>query len=276
MADPRLSKRDAFLAAVEEAPVVMGILNLTPDSFSDGGLHDSAAVAVGNALRMEAEGAGIIDIGAESTRPGAIPVPEEEELARLEPILGPVCEALSVATSIDTYKASVARSAAEQGVSVINDIWGLQRDRDMARATADTGCALVAMHNRDCLDAGIDIVEDALRFFERTLHLARMAGIPERHVILDPGFGFGKTLEQNYAILAHLDRLAVFGRPVLVGLSRKRMIGAALKAELGDRLFGTLGANVLGLAHGARVLRVHDVRAHVDAIKIYNAMEEAR
>jgi dihydropteroate synthase len=276
MADARLSKREAFLAAVETTPVVMGILNVTPDSFSDGGRHDSVAAAVEAALRMEAEGAGIIDIGAESTRPGAIPVPEEEELARLGHLLEPVCAALSIAASIDTYKAAVVRKAAEQGVSVVNDIWGLQGDPDMAHATAETGCALVAMHNRDGMDAEIDIVEDVLRFFDRTLRLASSAGIPERYVILDPGFGFGKTVEQNYAVLAQLDRFSVFGRPILLGLSRKRMIGAALEAGVADRLFGTLGANVLGLAHGARVLRVHDVRAHSDVIRIYNAMEAAR
>jgi dihydropteroate synthase len=276
MADPRLSKRDAFLAAVESAPVVMGILNVTPDSFSDGGRHDSVGAAVEAALRMEEEGASIIDIGAESTRPGAIPVPEEEELARLERVLEPVCAALSIAVSIDTYKASVVRRIAGQGVSVVNDIRGLQGDPDMAHATADSGCALVAMHNRDGIDAGIDIIEDVLRFFDRTLRLAASAGIPERNVILDPGFGFGKTPEQNYAVLARLDRLHVFGRPILLGLSRKRMIGAALGVGIDDRLFGTLGANVLGLAHGARVLRVHDVRPHADAIRIYNAMEAAR
>tara|TARA_Y100000815_G_scaffold264654_1_gene280567 strand:- start:241 stop:1071 length:831 start_codon:yes stop_codon:yes gene_type:complete len=276
MADLRLSKRDAFLAAVEAAPVVMGILNVTPDSFSDGGQHEEPAAAIAGALRMEKEGAAIIDIGAESTRPGATPLSETEELARLGHVLRPICDALTVAVSIDTYKAAVARKAAALGVSVVNDICGLQGDPDMAFATADTGCALVAMHNREAADACTDIVDDVLRFFERTLRLAREAGIPERHVILDPGFGFGKTLEQNYAVLAHLDRLAVFDRPILLGLSRKRMIGAALKTDVGDRLFGTLGANVLGLANGARVLRVHDVRAHADAIRIYNAVEAAR
>lgn len=276
MADLRLSKRDAFLEAARAAPVVMGILNVTPDSFSDGGRHQNASAAVAGAVRMEKEGAAIIDIGAESTRPGATPISEAEELARLGPVVKPVCDALVVAASIDTYKATVARRAAELGVSVINDIWGLQGDPDMASAAAETGCALVAMYNRDGADAEIDIVEETLRFFERTLRLAREAGIPEEHVILDPGFGFGKTLEQNYTMLARLDRLSVFGRPILLGLSRKRMIGAALETDVADRQYGTLCANVLGLARGARILRVHDVRAHADAIRICNAVENIR
>jgi dihydropteroate synthase len=276
MADLRLSKRDAFLKAIETAPVVMGILNVTPDSFSDGGRHEEATAAVAGALQMEKEGAAIIDIGAESTRPGATPVSQAEELSRLESVLEPICNALTVAASIDTYKAAVARRAAMLGISVVNDIWGLQGDPDMAYVTADAGCALVAMHNREDTDGAIDIVDDMLRFFERTLRLARQAGIPEEFVVLDPGFGFGKTLEQNFAVLGQLERLTVFGRPILLGLSRKRMIGAALNTDVKDRLFGTLSANAIGLANGARVLRVHDVCPHADAIKIYNAMEATR
>ncbi len=277
MVDLRLSKRDSFLAAVEAAPVVMGVLNVTPDSFSDGGRHQAVTDAVAGALQMQKEGAAIIDIGAESTRPGATPVSQTEELARLRPVLRPICDTLTVAASIDTYKAAVVRETAALGVSVVNDIWGLQGDPDMAFATADTDCALVAMHNRKAgADADIDIIADMLRFFDRTMRKARDAGIPDKHIILDPGFGFGKTFEQNYIVLAQLERLAIFGRPLLIGVSRKRMIGTALKADVADRLFGTLAANVLGLAHGARVLRVHDVRAHKDAIQIYTAMEVTR
>lgn len=276
MADLRLTKRDQFLNAIETSPVVMGILNVTPDSFSDGGQHSSAEAAMASALRMQAEGAAIIDIGAESTRPGAASVSRKDEIARLEPVLDTLCETLRIAVSADTYKADVARRAAGMGVSVINDIWGLQGDPDMASVAAETGCALIAMHNRESTDPEIDILDDILRFFDRTLRIARAVGIPERSVILDPGFGFGKTLEQNYAVLARLDRLAALGRPILLGLSRKRMIGHVLNAEVDARLIGTLTANILGLAHGARVLRVHDVGEHVDAVKIYGAMEAAR
>lgn len=276
MADPRIEKRDAFLAAVAAEPVVMGILNVTPDSFSDGGRHQGSEAALAGATRMQAEGAAIIDIGAESTRPGATPLSEEEERARLAPLLKPVCDGLEIAVSLDTYKAGIAREAAARGVAVINDIWGLQGDPDMAHVTADSGCALVAMHNRAETDPGIDILGDILGFFERSLRLARRAGLPESHVLLDPGFGFGKTMEQNFAVLDGFDRLAAFGRPLLMGLSRKRMIGAATGAEVADRLHGTLAANMLGLTRGARVLRVHDVRPHRDAIRIFTATKAVK
>lgn len=276
MTDARLTKRDRFLAAVDAAPVLMGILNLTPDSFSDGGSYGSAEAAIARALQMQAQGAAIIDVGAESTRPGATPLSQQDELARLAPVLGPLCAALSVAVSIDTYKAEVARAAAGAGVSVINDIWGLQRDPDMAGVVAETGCAVVAMHNRDAADPGIDIIDDILRFFDRSLRIARQAGIPDRHVILDPGFGFGKTLAQNYTILARLDAFAAFGCPILLGLSRKRMIGHVLASETDSRVIATVCANLLGAAAGARILRVHDVAEHADALRILAAMEKAK
>lgn len=276
MDSPRLTRRDAFLDAVEAGPVVMGILNLTPDSFSDGGRHDTAAAARDHALRMAREGAAIVDIGAESTRPGATPVAEAEELARLAPVLGPICAALPVAVSIDTYKARVARRAAEAGAAVINDVWGLQGDPQMAATVAETGCAVIAMHNRRDVDPGLDILDEVRRFFERSLEIAAAAGIPDRHVILDPGIGFGKTLKQNYALLAGLPTLGRFGRPILLGLSKKRMIGEVLEVPTEGRLIGTLAANVLGLAGGARVLRVHDVAEHVAAVKIFRAMDQNR
>ncbi len=254
----------------------MGILNVTPDSFSDGGTHASADAAIEHGLTMQSEGAAIVDIGAESTRPGAEKVSPEDELARLDPILGPLCSSLEIAVSIDTYKAPVAHRAAELGVSVINDIWGLQGDPDMAGVVADTGCALVAMHNRDSKDPDIDIMSDIMRFFETTLKIARKAGVPEGRIILDPGFGFGKTYEQNYTVLARFAELVQLGRPVLAGLSRKSMIGLALDVDTDQRLIGTVSANMLCLSGGARVLRVHDVAPHREAIKIFNEMEAAR
>jgi dihydropteroate synthase len=274
--DARLMKRDQFLEAVDTAPVLMGILNLTPDSFSDGGSYKSDDEAIARALAMKTEGAAVIDVGAESTRPGATPLSEDEELGRLAPILARICDALTVAVSIDTYTSAVARSAAEAGVSVINDILGLQGEPDMAKVVADTGCAVIVMHNRDAVDPQIDIIRDILRFFERSLQIAQRAGIPDRHVILDPGFGFGKTMEQNYAILAHLGAFSELGRPILAGLSRKRMIGHVLAAETDSRLIGTVCANVLALVAGARVLRVHDVADHADALRVFAAMGNAK
>ncbi|MGL4309449.1 MAG: dihydropteroate synthase [Paracoccaceae bacterium] len=279
MTDARHEKRDRFLAALEQGPVVMGILNVTPDSFSDGGAYgggfDRVGAAVSHGLAMAAAGAAIIDVGGESTRPGATAVAEDEEWTRIAPVLAALCPALPVAVSIDTYKASVARRAVASGVAVINDIWGLQGDSAMASLAAESGSAVVVMHNRDAADPQIDILDDIRRFFERSLAIARNAGIPDAHVILDPGIGFGKTLAQNYACLAGLDRLTVFGRPLLLGLSRKRMIGEVLNADIPARLTGTLAANVLGLVRGARILRVHDVPEHVEALKIFNATTNA-
>lgn len=279
MTDPRIERRDRFLAAVAHGPVVMGILNVTPDSFSDGGEFgggfDRVGAAVRHGIGMAATGAAIIDVGGESTRPGAVAVAEDDEWARIAPVLAALCPALPVAVSIDTYKASVAQRAVTSGAAVINDIWGLQGDPAMASVVAETASAVVVMHNRVSVDPQIDILDDVRRFFERSLAIAHNAGVPEAHVILDPGIGFGKTLTQNYACLAGLDLLGGFGRPLLLGLSRKRMIGEVLDADVSARLTGTLAANVLGLSRGARILRVHDVPEHVQAVKIFNATANA-
>lgn len=274
MADDRLTKRDAFLAAVNAGPVVMGIVNMTPDSFSDGGLHAAPEAALNGAVRMASEGAAIVDVGAESTRPGATPLSASEELARLDPALSQICAAVDVAVSVDTYKADVARFAAQSGAAVINDVWGLHHDPQMAHVVAETGSALIAMHNRTDVDPYLDIISDINTFFEHSLTLAAKAGIPDTHIILDPGIGFGKTLEQNYRILNQLADLRKFGRPILLGLSRKRMIGEVTGAAPADRMAGTVAANVIGLRNGANILRVHDVAEHVNAVKIFNAAEQ--
>lgn len=269
-------KRDNFLKSVAAGPVVMGILNVTPDSFSDGGVRQSTDAAISHALQMHKDGAAIVDIGAESTRPGATPVSEAEERSRLQPVLKTLCTQLPVAVSIDTYKAPVAAYAASCGVAVLNDIWGLQGDPDMATTVASTGCALIAMHNRKSTDTEINIMDDIAAFFERSLEIAKRAGIPDHHIILDPGIGFAKTVDQNYDILANLDDLKKIGYPILLGLSRKRMIGDVLNAKMNERLTGTLAANVLGLRHNADILRVHDVAEHIQAVKIFQKMEAAR
>ena len=250
---------------------VMGILNVTPDSFSDGGRHEAAEVALAHARAMIAEGADIIDIGAESTRPGAAAVDETAEWARLEPVLEPVI-ALGVPVSIDTYKAAIARRACALGAALINDVWGLQKDPAMADVVAEAGVPVVMMHNRLEADASIDILSDIDRFFERSMEMAARAGIPRERQILDPGFGFGKTMDQNYLVLNCLDHLARHGLPVLAGASRKRMIGAVLDVPTEERLFGSLAVHLLAAERGAVIVRVHDVRPHVEALAIQAAM----
>jgi dihydropteroate synthase len=271
----RFSHRDRFLAAVRQQPLIMGILNVTPDSFSDGGQHAGLERALAHAGVMVAEGAAVIDIGGESTRPGAVPVPEDEELRRVLPVLRAIHAAHDLPVSIDSWKAAVARAATGQGAAIINDVWGLQKDSAMADTVAETGSAVIIMHNRTSIDAEIDIIDDMQRFFERSLALAARAGIPEDHILLDPGVGFGKTVAQNLTCIWQLDRLAQFGKPLLLGVSRKSFIGKALDKTVDDRLAGSLAAAMIGLMRGAAVLRVHDVAEHADALTIFRAARDA-
>ena len=273
--DRRAVARDQFLAAVRQSPQLMGILNVTPDSFSDGGRHFDPGAAVARAKAMIAEGASIVDIGGESTRPGHVPVSADEELWRVKPVLEALAQGLDAAISIDTGKARVAREAARLGASVINDVWGLQRDPGMADAVADTGSAVVIMHNRERADGTIDILDDVERFFERSLNLAAGAGVPFGRILLDPGVGFGKTPEQNHSCIWSLDRFRRFGAPVLVGLSRKSFIGRITGAALDNRLPGTLAADTIALMRGASVLRVHDVAENRAALDIFKTLSAA-
>jgi len=270
--DRRARQRDQFLAALGQAPVLMGILNVTPDSFSDGGRHFEAAVAVERAKTMVAEGAAIVDVGGESTRPGHRPVSVEEELRRVAPVLAALGRELDAPVSIDTSKAAVAREAARLGASVINDVWGLQRDAGMADAVADTASAVVVMHNRETADASIDILDEVERFFERSLTRAARAGVPFGRVLLDPGVGFGKTPEQNHACIWNLDRFRRLGCPILVGLSRKSFLGRIVGGAPDQRLLGTLVADAIALVRGASVLRVHDVAEHKIALDVFKPL----
>ena len=251
-------------------PHVMGILNVTPDSFSDGGRHAAEEDALAHARKMIAEGADILDIGGESTRPGSEPVSLEDEWDRLAPVLGKVAD-LGVPVSIDTYKAEIARRACAAGAVIINDVWGLQKDPAMPEVAAASGAHVIMMHNRDKADPAIDILSEIDRWFERSMHLADKAGIPKDKQILDPGFGFGKTANQNYQILNRFQTLKKHGLPVLAGASRKRMIGAVLNAETDDRLYGSLAVHLLACQKGAAIVRVHDVRPHADAVRILAA-----
>jgi dihydropteroate synthase len=266
-------KRDRFLNGIGNRPTIMGILNVTPDSFSDGGQFCGLAQAEKHAEQMVLEGCDIVDIGGESTRPEAVPVPEEEELRRIEPIFYRLGQSLSVPLSIDTYKAAVARRACGYGAAVVNDIWGLQGDPAMADTVAECGAAAVIMHNRHHKDETIDIVDDMMRYFDRSLSLARRAGIERAHLILDPGVGFGKTSHQHIEAIAAIGQLkAQFGLPILVGVSRKSFLGALLKVEIADRLIGSVAANLAAAAAGADIFRVHDVAEHVAALKVFTTI----
>jgi dihydropteroate synthase len=258
-------------------PLVMGVLNVTPDSFSDGGHFLDPETAIAQASRLAAEGADILDVGAESTRPygGAVRVPLEEERARLAPILSEVI-ALGVPVSIDTLKASVAAWALDQGAAIVNDVWGLQRDRDMAGVVAERGVPVVVMHNRETADPAIDIVADVTSFFQRSLDIAARAGIAGERIVLDPGIGFGKTPEQSLTCIARLDAWRGFGVPLLVGASRKRFIHTIVPSDPTERLGGSLAAHLLAVENGAAIVRVHDVAPTVQALAVAAAIRRAR
>ncbi len=250
----------------------MGILNVTPDSFSDGGRFDAPDMARAQAKRMVAEGADIIDIGAESTRPGFEPITADEEWRRLADVLSAVIAENDVPVSIDTTKAEIAARALEVGASVVNDIWGLQRDPRMADVVASARAGLVVMHNRDVKDPQIDIVGDMQRFFARSLEIASRAGIAQERIVLDPGIGFGKTKEQNLAALAAVPTLKAFGCPVLIGVSRKSLFGALLGVDNDERLVPTIATNLATATLGAKIFRVHDVREHRMALAVFDAL----
>ncbi len=244
----------------------MGILNVTPDSFSDGGAYRGPEAAAARGAEMVAEGADIIDVGGESTRPGARPVPEAEELARVIPAVRALRERTDVLISVDTMKASVARAALAAGADVVNDVSALRFDPDMAGVVAANGVPMVLMHMRgtpetmQSFPAYRDLFGEISAFLAERIDAARKAGIAADKIILDPGIGFGKTVEDNLALIDGLEFLAALDRPVLAGVSRKGFIGRTLGLEPGDRLEGSLAAGVICVARGAHILRVHDIR----------------
>jgi dihydropteroate synthase len=258
-------------------PLVMGVLNVTPDSFSDGGQFLEPPAAIEHARRLVAEGADIIDIGAESTRPygGARPVSAGEERERLEPIL-PAVATIGVPVSIDTIKAEIADWALEAGASMVNDVWGLQRDAGMAPVIVRHGAPVIIMHNRETADPSVDIIAEVTEFFSRSLEIAWEAGIGRDQIVLDPGIGFGKTPEQSLACLARLEAWRDFGLPLLVGASRKRFINSITPSEPMQRLGGSLAAHLLAVEHGAIIIRTHDVAPTVQALAIAAAIRHAR
>jgi dihydropteroate synthase len=258
-------------------PLIMGILNVTPDSFSDGGQFIDPASAVDQARRMVAQGADILDIGAESTRPygGAVAVPMEEEIERLAPVL-PAAARLGAPISIDTMKATVAAWALASGAAIINDVWGLQRDCGMARVAAERSAPVIIMHNREHADPSLDIMAEIATFFARSLEIAASAGLTRQNVVLDPGIGFGKTPEQSLAAIARLRELQAFGLPLLVGASRKRFIAKVSPAPPDQRLGGSIAAHLLAVANGAAIIRTHDVAETIQALRVAAAIKDMR
>jgi dihydropteroate synthase len=256
--------------------LVMGVVNLTPDSFSDGGAHDTPAVAIAHAELLSAQGADIVDLGAESTRPGAPALPLEEEWSRLLPVLRALAKR-GLAVSVDTYKPEVMRRALAEGAAMINDIQGFRLPGAVA-AVAGSACGLCVMHmQRDSASMQLapayeDVVAEVHQFLSERVAVLELAGIERARMVLDPGFGFGKTVRQNYQLMHDLDRLRAAGLPLLVGVSRKSMIGAITGRPVGERLAGSVAAALAAVAHGASIVRVHDVAATVDALKVWRAI----
>ncbi len=254
----------------------MGILNVTPDSFSDGGAFDRLDAAVAQARAAEQGGAAFLDIGGESTRPGFTPVSAEEEWARIGPVLEALEGALAIPISVDTTKSEVARRALGRGARIVNDIWGLQGDPAMADTVAEGGASVVIMHNRATVDDAVDIVADLHRFFERSLHAAARAGLPSDRLALDPGIGFGKTPRQQIEAVKAIPRLRkAFGLPLLVGLSRKSILKTFTGSPVHLRLPDTIAANLAAYALGATIFRVHDVAEHVAAFSVFRCFGAA-
>jgi dihydropteroate synthase len=266
------AKRDDFLDKIGKRPVIMGILNLTPDSFYDGGRFVGRDAALRHAQCMAQAGCDVVDVGGESTRPGASPVAEAEELRRIETVFAELAVTLDVPLSIDTYKSAVAARALELGAILVNDVWGLQKDPAMAATVAAADAAVVIMHNRLEKDASIDILADIRSFFAHSLTLAQAAGIPRSRIILDPGVAFGKTAHQNVQVIGGIGELLDFGCPILVGLSRKAFLGSLSNARPETKLVGTIAANLASYEAGATLFRVHDVAEHVAAFEVFHAL----
>ncbi|WP_027051990.1 dihydropteroate synthase [Mesorhizobium erdmanii] len=253
--------------------VVVGILNVTPDSFSDGGLFDAPEAALNQAHRMVGEGAGIIDVGGESTRPGAATLSSSEEQARILPVIEALASANEALISVDTYRAETARLAVAAGAHIVNDVWGLQRDPDIARVAAETGAGLIIMHTGRDREKLPDVIADQFVFLEKSLEIARRNGIADDRIVLDPGFGFAKeTAQENLDLMARFSELHALGFPLMAGTSRKRFIGTVTGRDAADRAAGTAATSVILRLKGAHLFRVHDVAINVDALAVADAM----
>ena len=251
---------------------MMGILNVTPDSFSDGGEFVDVEAAIKHAKEMISDGADIIDIGGESTRPGSTEVGADDELKRVLPVVKRLAEETDIPISVDTYKASVAEKVLEAGAHIINDVWGLQRDPDIASVISKYGVPVVMMHNQKGTEYTKDIVESICDFFRISIEIALNAGIKKEKIILDPGIGFGKTPEQNMVVMSRLGELNDLGYPILLGTSRKSMIGKILDLTPKERVEGTVATTVMGIMQGVDIVRVHDIKENLRAAKVTDAI----
>lgn len=256
----------------ERETYVMGILNVTPDSFSDGGRFNTVEAAVQQAKQMVADGAKIIDIGGESTRPGYTPVSAEEEIARVVPVIQAIRTELKVIISIDTQKAVVAKAALEAGAHIINDIWGAKGDPQMATVAAEMKAPIILMHNRPDTAYGEKYWETFCVDIKESIAIAKAAGVPDQHIIVDPGIGFVKNLAQSIETMQRLDELVALGYPVLLATSRKRLIGAVLDLPVDERVEGTAATCAFGVMKGCHIMRVHDVKEVARTVKMIDAL----
>lgn len=255
-------------------PLIMGVVNVTPDSFSDGGRLPTAAAAIAHARRLAAEGAAILDIGGESTRPGHAGIDIATELARVLPVIGELAGPDLPPVSIDTWKAEVAEQALAAGAAIVNDVWGAQRDPAIAKVAARHGAPIILMHNRDVVDPALEIMSEVMTFLKRSIDIALAAGVPRGQIVVDPGIGrFGKTSAQSLRLMRELGRLAELGCPVLLGASRKSVIGDVTGQSVpSERVAGSVAAHLWGVSQGAAIVRVHDVAEHAQALKVWMAL----
>lgn len=270
--NPYIMEMGKYKLNIGEKTWIMGILNATPDSFSDGGQYNTIDSALEHAKEMFRQGADIIDVGGESTRPGAQEVLEKEEIQRVVPIIKALKKHINLPISIDTYKANVAKEALMAGADMINDVWGLQREPKIAKIAAQFNVPVCVMHNQKGTDYTKDIIKSIKDFFVESIEIAEKAGIKKENIILDPGIGFGKTPEQNLEVMSRLSELNSLGYPILLGTSRKSMIGYVLDLPSNERVEGTIATNVIGAQAGVEFVRVHDVKEHVRALKVTDAI----
>lgn len=250
---------------------IMGILNVTPDSFSDGGSYTTIDNAVKQALQMIEEGADIIDVGGESTRPGHVPVSTEDEISRIVPVIKAIKENVQIPISVDTFKAKTAEAAIKAGADIINDIWGAKKDPEIAKVVAKHNVPIILMHNREN-EGYTHLIEDMIQDLKESIAIAHKSGVPDNHIILDPGIGFAKSRQDDLHVMKHLDKITALGYPVLLATSRKRMIKNVLDVPPKERDLGTGATTCLGIAKGVHMVRVHNVKLNAELAKMTDAM----